>query len=145
MWHHLQRKSTIPENLQKDILNQLHQGHMGIERTRRLARASVYWPNINHDIERIVKVCEICQQYQPQKQQEPLIPHDIPSTPWRKLASDIFSIGHEDFLVVVDYHSKYQIVRKLRNTMRNSSGVKNGSGTNWASSPSRASRWRAEW
>ena len=40
------RQVVIPSTLQDDILNQLHVGHMGIERTRRLARETVFWPNM---------------------------------------------------------------------------------------------------
>ena len=32
------KQVLIPETLREDILTQLHEGHMGIERTRRLAR-----------------------------------------------------------------------------------------------------------
>jgi len=108
------RQVIIPEALQADILLQLHQGHMGIERTRRLARMSVHWPNISRDIEVLVKDCMACQERQPKQRQEPLMPHDVPSAPWTKLATDIFTINKEDYLVVVDYHSKFHIVRHLR-------------------------------
>ena len=111
-----ERQVMIPESLRPDIISQLHQGHQGIEKTRSLARESVYWPNINKDIEQMVKACEICQKLQPSNQKEPLKPHDIPSTPWTKLASDLFTIEGEDFLLVTDYHSKYPVVTNLSNT-----------------------------
>ena len=76
----------IPEPLQEDILNQLHESHMGIEKTRRLARQSVYWPGMNDDISQMIKRCGICQELQPSNHKEPLIPHEIPSTPWTKIA-----------------------------------------------------------
>ena len=110
------RQVLIPEALRPDVLQQLHQGHMGIERTRRLARESVYWPNINQDIENLVKKCPTCQQHQPCQQKEPLDPHDIPSTPWYKLATDLFCIGKENYIVIIDYHSKFPVVSKLPNT-----------------------------
>ena len=43
-----------------------------------------------------------------------MIPHDIPSAPWVKLATDIFSIDKDDLLVVMDFHSTFHIVRRLQ-------------------------------
>ncbi|KAJ8037799.1 hypothetical protein HOLleu_18705 [Holothuria leucospilota] len=86
------RQVLIPKPLQADILNQLHNGHQGIEKTRRLARECVYWPNINRDIEKLVSSCSICQELQPSQTREPLEPHEIPSTPWTKLATDLFTL-----------------------------------------------------
>lgn len=85
----------IPTPLQADILNQLNTGHMGIEKTRPVARDSVYYPNINRDIEHRVKSCSICQEVQPSQKKEPLEPHEIPSTPWTNLATDLFTIENE--------------------------------------------------
>ena len=50
-------KITIPCQLQKQILWQVHSNHMGIEMIRLLACKSVYWLNINTDIENTVKQC----------------------------------------------------------------------------------------
>ena len=41
----------IPYVLQKQILGQLHSNHMGIEKTCMLTTESVYWINMNTDIE----------------------------------------------------------------------------------------------
>ena len=41
----------------------LHIGHLGIERTKSKARGTMYWPNINTDIENIVANCTECQIY----------------------------------------------------------------------------------
>ena len=41
---------VIPESCRDEILDQLHEGHFGIDRTKLCARDSVYRPNINKDI-----------------------------------------------------------------------------------------------
>ena len=110
------RQVLMPTSMRGDILNQLHQAHMGIEKTRRLARESVYWPGINKDIEQTTKNCEACQELQPSQQKEPLQPHEIPSTPWTKLGSDLFAVDRDDFLIITDYYSKYPVVYKLAST-----------------------------
>ncbi|XP_063055929.1 uncharacterized protein K02A2.6-like [Engraulis encrasicolus] len=42
---------VIPQSLRPEILRQIHEGHLGIEKCKRRARCSVYWPGINQDIE----------------------------------------------------------------------------------------------
>ena len=42
------------------ILKQLHSNHMGIEKTRLLVYKSVYWVNMNADIENAVKQYSTC-------------------------------------------------------------------------------------
>lgn len=44
------RQIVVPASMQRDILEQLHNGHQGVEKTRRLARDCVYWLNINKDV-----------------------------------------------------------------------------------------------
>ena len=48
--------------------------------------------------ENIVKTCDVCQEYQPKQQKELLQPHVVPSTPWTKLASNLFTLNREDYL-----------------------------------------------
>ena len=52
------RQVLMPKKLRPDLITQLHSGHQGIEKTRRLARESVYWPRINRDIEQLCKNCK---------------------------------------------------------------------------------------
>ena len=54
---------VIPKLMPQDILENL-QSHMGISKTKATAKETVYWPNINHHIEMLIKKCEVCQTYQ---------------------------------------------------------------------------------
>ena len=58
------KRITIPFQLQKEILQQVHSSHMGIEKIRLLAHESVYWVNMNEDIENTVKEYATCLDYQ---------------------------------------------------------------------------------
>ena len=49
----------IPLELQKQTPGQLNSNHMVIEKTRQLAGESVYWVNMNDDIENTVKHCSM--------------------------------------------------------------------------------------
>ena len=101
------KQVLIPESLQADILAQLHQSHQGIEKTQLLAREGVYWPNINKDIEYMTRTCN---------KKEPLIPHDTPMAPWKKLGMDLFEVDGEHFMLICNYFSKYPIVIPLHAT-----------------------------
>ncbi|XP_064641926.1 uncharacterized protein K02A2.6-like [Lineus longissimus] len=107
------KQVVIPETLRKNILEQLHDAHQGIEKTRRLARELVYWPNINKDVEDLVSKCSTCQEYRPQDKKEPLIPHEIAKGPWMKLALDLFEVNGRMYLVLADYFTKYLIVAEM--------------------------------
>ena len=58
-------------------------------------------------IEHEVKKCPVCNRYSKGNQKELMIPHDIPNRPWEKLGADYFSFAGKDYLLVVDYYSKY--------------------------------------
>ena len=46
-----------------------------------------------------------------------MIPHDIPNRPWEKLGAECFSFAGKDYLLVVDYFSKYpEVVRMSSKT-----------------------------
>ena len=44
---------------------------------------------------------------------EPMLPHDIPDGRWQKIAMDIMTYNGRDYLVIVDYYSKYADVSLL--------------------------------
>ena len=47
---------------------------------------------------------------------EPLIPTSLPQYPWQQVAADLFHLKGEDYLVLVDYFSRYPEVHKLKST-----------------------------
>ena len=92
--------------MQPYILNVLHSSHLGVEKTKARARQSV-WPGISTDIEKTIQKCEQCIMYRNKNQKEPLIQHDVPELPWTKVGSDIFTHEGKDFVVIIDYYSKF--------------------------------------
>ena len=107
------RQILVPPSMQKDILKQLHSGHKGVEKKRRLARESVYWVKINSDIENTCKSCESCQEQQDANRREPLLPHCLPARPWQHIATDLFQIHDRHYLLTVDRYSKYPLVDEM--------------------------------
>ena len=54
----------IPKKLQGKVLNELHEGHIGIVKMKNLSRSYVWWPGLDSDIEHIAKQCYSCQENQ---------------------------------------------------------------------------------
>ena len=57
----------------------------------------------------------ICSRFQRNNQKKPMICPIIPEDQYKKVAMDIFTFKGRDYLVVVDYFSKYPELCKLQN------------------------------
>ena len=76
----------------------------------------VFWININEDLTELVEKCSLCQSQQNSTSTIQKYISEVPPHPWHMLGSDIFYFRRLDFLVVVDYFSKYLLVRKIANS-----------------------------
>lgn len=106
----------IPTSLRNEMLNIIHDGHLGIEKCKNRARGLLYWPKINQDIENLIENCLVCQQLQNSNKKQTLIPHEMPKLPYEKLGSDIFEWNKELYILIVDYFSKYIEISKISST-----------------------------
>jgi hypothetical protein len=109
-------KVVIPLSMKRDMLKRIHEEHIGIEKCKARAREVMYRPPINAEIEDYISKCSVCMQHSDRQQKEPLISHDIPSSPWEKVGSDLFHCLGQNFLVVVDYYSNFPEVCLLQDT-----------------------------
>ena len=60
----LQNRIVVPIGLKHQFITKLHESHMGVIKSKLLARTLVYWPNWNDEIEKTCAECEICHQNQ---------------------------------------------------------------------------------
>ena len=104
----------IPNSLRQQVLNQLNINHMGIEKMKLLAWECIYWYSINADIEKYIKHCVSCLEFQQMHPKEKIIHHEIPLRPSKAVCIEIFHFNNINYLCVVDYNSKFPIVRKLQ-------------------------------
>lgn len=104
---------VIPESLRAEVLDILHTGHQGDTKCILLARESVFWPGISNDIRQLVKDCELCNKHQPEQPKLPIMQPDLPTRPWEKLGTDIFGFKGNKYLTIVDYYSRYPVIRLL--------------------------------
>ena len=78
----------IPRPGRESVLQELHEGHPGITKMKALARMYVWWPGINADIEKSVRLCRKCQEVQSSPPVAPLNPWKWPTRPWARLHMD---------------------------------------------------------
>ena len=98
---------VVPKSLQKEMLALLHESHVGIEMTKARATNALYWPGMSDDIQKTVANCSICLHHRNTQPKEPPNAHPVPEIAWQKVGADIFTYQAEDYLLVVDYYSKY--------------------------------------
>ena len=104
---------VVPPNMRADILQRLHETHQGISKCRERAAASVWWPGIGKAIIALVDRCQICQRNRPAQREQPLHPTELPKLPWQKIAMDICQHKHKDYLVIIDYYSRWIEIKQL--------------------------------
>ncbi|KAJ8004278.1 hypothetical protein DPEC_G00157150 [Dallia pectoralis] len=68
---------VIPQTMRKDMLQRLHEGHLGVEKCKRRACEAIYWPGINKDIEEIIEKCDICLRHHYKQVKEPMLVADL--------------------------------------------------------------------
>ena len=118
--HWLVLKGTriiIPDKKREDILKLKHEGHLGLNKCKMRAKEMVYWLGMNEQLEQLIVNCQLCLKYSRSKDKtapNATLGHEIPSVPWSKVATDIFHFELKSYLLVVDYASRFPIVRELK-------------------------------
>ena len=103
----------VPLSMRESMLRLVHEGHLGVEKTKSFARQAVWWPGMSRMIADIVGACSTCSAHRRQQPPETLMPHPVPSHPFEKIGADIFTLAKRDYLLVVDYFSKFPFVSQL--------------------------------
>ena len=106
---------VIPKCLQQETLQRIHEGHQGINKCRARANRSVWWPGISAQITTLVQNCQSCSEHR-HPPTEPLTPTPLPQRPWQMIASGLFTLKNTNYLLIVDYYSRYVEVVTLRNS-----------------------------
>ena len=80
---------------------------------------TVYWLGINEQLEQLVLNCELCLKYSKAKGKQPSkmsMGQEIPIHSWTKVTTDIFYFDGDSYLLMVDYTSRFPVVRRLTST-----------------------------
>ena len=69
---------------------------------------------MSSEIKLMVQNCDTCRPFLPSQTQEPIIPGTNATGPMTDVGSDLFQIGHNHYLVMVDRYSGFPFVEKLK-------------------------------
>ena len=110
---------VMPAALQAHIITIVHEGHLGMVKTKQLLREKVWFPGIDKQVEHLVKSCLPCQAVtkNPEPKPELLMP-ELPDGPWRNLCADFWGPTPDGkyVLVIVDEYSRYPVVDIINST-----------------------------
>ena len=71
---------------------------------------------MNAKLKEMIETCETCRKYKTCHQKESLIPHEVPSRPWKQVGVDLFELNKTQYLITVGYYSNFWEVDCLTST-----------------------------
>ena len=99
-------KVLVPTALQQPVLRVIHEGHPGIVAMKSIARSLVWYPNIDNDIENLVKSWPECNAIRSKPAKNNIV--WTPATRvWSRVHCDHFFYENKIFLLAIDSLSKY--------------------------------------
>ncbi|XP_026330562.1 uncharacterized protein K02A2.6-like, partial [Hyposmocoma kahamanoa] len=105
MWGH---RVVIPESCRDRVLEIIHEPHMGIVKSKALARSYVWWPGVDEAVEAACRACTVCAAHADQPPRHAPCVWPWPSRPWCRLHLDYLGpINGTMYLVVLDAMSKW--------------------------------------
>lgn len=104
----LNDRIVIPNSMRIEILKRIHDdGHLSLNKCRKRIHSSVWWPNISKQLSEYINNCQFCQIYRRRNRKEPMKSTELPSGPWVQLGLDLFELNNFNYLIVVDYFSRW--------------------------------------
>ena len=112
------RTIVVPSSLRLQVAQLAHEGHQGIDKTKRRLREYAWFPGIDKLIESIVQECAVCELNAPSSPPEPVSSSELPPQPWQRLTMDYHGPLDDgsELLVVVDEYSRYPVVKRVTST-----------------------------
>ncbi|XP_053600427.1 uncharacterized protein K02A2.6-like [Plodia interpunctella] len=107
---------VIPASLRKRVLEEIHEGHLGVNKMKVLSRGYIYWPSLDRDLEELCRTCDACRVVRDAPPHSPLHPWEFPQNPWYRLHADFADCGGKRYLIIVDAYSKWIEAIPMQNT-----------------------------
>ena len=95
------------------MLKELHWDHPGMCAMKAIACTCVWWPKMDEEIEREIKLCSVYQNVRNSTTSVPLIPWKWATRPFERMHIDFCQKCSDYSLVVVDSHSKWIEVQHM--------------------------------
>ena len=110
------QRMIVPTTLRSEMKSIIHQGHFGLENSKKIACQALFGPLINSETEDMIKNWPTFLTFRNRQPCELAIKHSVPQEPWTKLAADLIRLYGHYYLLVVDYNSKFVVVENLKNS-----------------------------
>ena len=65
------------------------------------------------DIKNYIRSCCTCLHFHQIQPREKIIHHNLPGKPWEVIRADMFTLSNKNYLCIVDYHSKFPIIKMV--------------------------------
>jgi len=105
---YVEDKLFVPEEFVPYVLNQLHETHLGIVATKRLARNHYFWFGMSKTIEDKIRSCQYCNRFKDRySKKTELSPWPVSKYPWEKVHVDFCEINGKYLFVLVDSYTKF--------------------------------------
>ncbi|KAL0892417.1 hypothetical protein ABMA27_015532 [Loxostege sticticalis] len=105
MWGH---RVIIPEKYRSKVLDELHEAHMGICKTKALARSYVWWAGLDEAVEALCRGCAVCAAEADAPPRHAVTPWPWPAKAWSRVHLDFLGPFHDKtYLILVDARTKW--------------------------------------
>lgn len=108
-------KLLVPKICRSFLLGLAHETHLGYEKIKDKLSNLFYWPGLKSDLLNLIQSCKVCQTFQKSKVKEKLVSHSIPDVPFFKIGMDFAEFWGKNYLVVIDYYSRWLEVFQVNN------------------------------
>lgn len=107
---------VIPDKYRGQMLEELHNQHLGMSQMKSFARSFVWWPGLDAQIEQRVAGCQTCMAMSNKPPAAPLQPWPWPTQVWERLHIDFAEWNQQHFLILIDSFSKWVEVFHMTTT-----------------------------
>lgn len=107
---------VVPQTLVQSALKMLHKGHLGIVKTKLLARKYLFWIGSSKDIEEFVGKCSVCKTVNSDNQPKSYVSWEKTSHPFQRIHLDFFYFAGKQVLILVDSFSRFVDCKVMSST-----------------------------
>ena len=112
------RRIMVPKGARRNIIKELHRAHSGMTKTFKTAGQLYFWTNMKEELRKAIDACQHCQEDRPTKAR-PILNGLLPSAstqPTLYLATNLFDLHGDTYIILVDQYLGYAWTEKLRRT-----------------------------
>ncbi len=102
---------VIPFVLQGDVLQRLHEGHLGVTKCRGRAKQTVWWPGLSSQLNDMILKLQNLHSREKERQRAADANGECQTGLGKTLEADLFTLKGKTYILVVDYFSRYVKLR----------------------------------